>query len=69
MAIMGQKRNACKVLVRKPGEKRPPGRPEDGNILKWILKQRGLRAWTVFLWFRTRKTEGSCEHGDELSIS
>jgi hypothetical protein len=37
VVIMGQKRNACRVLVRKTGEKRPPGRPEDGNILKWIL--------------------------------
>jgi len=58
VAIMGQKRTACKVLVRKPGEKRLPGRPEDGNILKWILKQRGLRAWIVLMWFRTRKSGG-----------
>jgi len=58
VAIMGQKRNACKVHVRKPGEKRPPGRPEDGNILKWILKQMGLRAWTVLMWLRTRKSGG-----------
>jgi hypothetical protein len=50
---MRQKRNAGRVVVRKPAEKRRPGRPEDGNILKWILKQSGLRAWTVLMWFRT----------------
>jgi hypothetical protein len=38
---MGQKRNACRVLVRKPGKKRPPGRPEDGNI-KMDLKANGF---------------------------
>jgi hypothetical protein len=38
--------------------KRQPGRPEDGNILKWILRQRGLRVWNVLMWFRTRKSGG-----------
>jgi len=55
---MQQKRNTCRALVRKPAEKRPPGRPEDGNILKWILRQRGLRVWTLLMWFRTRKSGG-----------
>jgi hypothetical protein len=66
---MQQKRNACRAVVRKPAERRPPGRPEDGNILKWILKQKGLKAWTVLMWLRTKKAEDSCEHGDELPIS
>jgi hypothetical protein len=39
VASMRQKRNACRVLVRKTAEKKPPGRPVDGNILKWILQQ------------------------------
>jgi hypothetical protein len=37
---MGEKRNAYRILVGKPEEKRPLGRPKHGwTILKWILQR------------------------------
>jgi hypothetical protein len=38
---MGEKRNAYRILVGKPEEKRPLGRPRRSEwiILKWILQR------------------------------
>jgi len=30
----------------------------DGIILKWILKEQGMRVWITFTWFRIRKSGG-----------
>jgi hypothetical protein len=35
----GDKRDACRILVRKPEGNRPQGRPKRGvDILKWMLE-------------------------------
>jgi hypothetical protein len=41
VARMGEKRNAYRILVGKPEEKRPLGRPRrrGWRILKWILER------------------------------
>jgi hypothetical protein len=41
---MGTKRNACRILMKKPEGKRPLGRPRcvcGWIILKWILDRMG----------------------------
>jgi len=49
----GDKRNACRTLMKKPEERRLLGRPrrrwEDG--IKMDLEQDG-RTWTRFVWLR-----------------
>jgi hypothetical protein len=53
---MGNVRNAYRILVGKPEGKRPLGRPR----LRWVDIKMDLRKGPV---------EGSCEHGNELSVS
>jgi hypothetical protein len=54
VARMGEGRNVCKVLVRKPEGKRPLGRPrrrwEDG--IKMDLRETGWGVWSGFSWLR-----------------
>jgi hypothetical protein len=64
-------RNAYKILVGKPEEKRPLGRPTCGwefNIRIDVRKQSG-KVWTGFIWLRTRtsgnETPGSMGGGGE----
>jgi hypothetical protein len=38
IALVGEKRYACRVLVGKPEGKRPLERPSGRIILKWMLK-------------------------------
>jgi hypothetical protein len=43
VARMGEKSNACRILLGKPGGKRPLGRQGVGGwtVLKWILDGMG----------------------------
>jgi hypothetical protein len=58
VARMGEKRNAYRLLVRKPEVKRPLGRPRrrwvDNVILGWILEKWDGVMWTRLVWLRIR---------------
>jgi hypothetical protein len=46
---MGEKRNAYRLLVRKPEGKRPLGRPRR----RWVdLLEIGWAVWTGLVWLR-----------------
>jgi len=52
---MGERRSVCRVLVGKPEEKRPLGRPRyrwKDNI-KMDHQEVGWGAWTGLMWLRT----------------
>ena len=54
MVRVGERRGAYRVLVGKPGRKRPLGRPNyglDSNI-KMDLQGLGRRSWTGLNWLR-----------------
>jgi hypothetical protein len=53
--IMGEKRNACRNLVRKPEGNIPPSRWGLAGkiILQCILKREGEKTWTGLVWLRT----------------
>jgi hypothetical protein len=50
--MKGGMRNSYKILVKKPGWKRPLGRHRHrwGTILKWMLKKQEGILWTGFMW-------------------
>jgi hypothetical protein len=54
VARMGDKRNACRVLVGKPEEKRPLGRPRR----RWVDSIKMDVVWTVSIWLRIRTSGG-----------
>jgi len=52
VARMGKRRGVCRVLVGKPKEKRPFGRPRlrwEDNI-RWIFRKCDVGAWTGSSW-------------------
>jgi hypothetical protein len=71
VARMGEKRNAYKLLVRKPEGKRPLGRPKHRwwIILGWILERWDGVMWTGLVWPRQEQVGNSCEFGIEPSGS
>jgi hypothetical protein len=60
-------RNAYKGCREEEEEKWPVGGPKRRTfvriILKWILKNHGVRVLTEFMWLRIGSLVGSCEHG------
>jgi hypothetical protein len=56
---MGEKRSACRVLVRKPEGKRPLGRPRRRwkDNITIDLQEVGCGVWTVLGWLRI-ETDG-----------
>jgi hypothetical protein len=51
---MGKKRNAHRILVGKPEERRPQGRPRYMWVdnIKMDLREIGLVVWTGLIWLR-----------------
>jgi hypothetical protein len=57
---MGEKWNAYRILVGKPKEKRPLGRPRhqwEDNI-KMDLRETGWGRWTGLIWLRIGTSGG-----------
>jgi hypothetical protein len=54
VARMGEKRNACRILVGKPEEKRPLGtyKLDERIILRWILERWDGVVWSGLIWLR-----------------
>jgi hypothetical protein len=71
VARMGEERNVYKVLMGKPGGKRPLRRPrrrwEDG--IRMDLREISWGVQIGSSWLRTGPVAGSCEYGDEPSSS
>jgi hypothetical protein len=51
---MGEKRNACRILVGNPEGKRQLGRPRRRwwTILKWILGRSNGMVWIRLIWLK-----------------
>jgi hypothetical protein len=57
---MGEERGVFRILVGKPEEKRPLGRPrcrQEDNI-NMDLQEVGCRVWTGLSWLRKQKSGG-----------
>jgi hypothetical protein len=68
VARVGEKRNAYRLLVGKPEERRPLGRPRRrwlDNIRMDLVEV----MWTELVWLRIRTVESSCEFGIKPSGS
>jgi hypothetical protein len=68
-ARMGERRCICRILVEKPGEKRPLGRPRCRwvNNIKMDLQEAGFGGvWTESSWLRIG-TDSSIKYGNFLS--
>jgi hypothetical protein len=52
---MGEERKVYKILVGKPEEKRPLGRPRRRweDCIRMDLREIGLEVWIGFDWLRT----------------
>jgi hypothetical protein len=57
---MVEKRNAYRILVRKPEGKRPPGRPRRRWVdnIKMDLRERGGVVWAGSNWLRIGTSGG-----------
>jgi hypothetical protein len=71
VARIGEKRNACRILLGKQEGKRPLIDLDLGwkFILKWILEKYDGTVWTGLVWFRIGTSESSFEHGNVHSGS
>jgi hypothetical protein len=57
---VGERRGTCKVLVRKPEEKRPLGKRllRWEETAKWVIKKWACRAWAELIWLRIGTSDG-----------
>jgi hypothetical protein len=69
---MGAKRNTYRILVGKPEGKTPPGRRRSRWVDNTKMDLRVIR-WGGMDWIDLAddrdQMDGSCEHGNELSVS
>jgi len=51
---VGERRGVYRVLLRKPEEKRPTGRPrlDERTILRWIFRMWYVGVWAGSIWLR-----------------
>ena len=61
VARMRERTNVYRVLVEKPGGKRPLGEPSvDGRIiLRWIFRKWDVGVWSGSSWLRIRTVGGN----------
>jgi hypothetical protein len=70
VAEMGEKRYAYSTLVETPERKGCLDLDADRTIIfNWSLNKCDGRAWTGFIWLRTRRSGGICAHNNEPSDS
>jgi hypothetical protein len=67
---LGPKRNAYRILVKKPEGRRHLGRQRCRwvNNIKMDLREDGV-VWTRLIWLRIGPLDGCCKHGNETSGS
>jgi hypothetical protein len=66
-STIGEKRNACSILVEKPERDHWDDQDVGGwTLLQLILDRMG---WIGLIWLRIGQVDGSCEHGNEPSGS
>jgi len=59
VALMGERRDVCRVLVGKPEGQRPLRRRIDGRIiLRWIFRKWDVGVWTGSSWLTIRAGVG-----------
>jgi hypothetical protein len=68
---MGKRRNAYRILVGNPEEKRPLRRPRRRWVdnIKMDVREIGRMVWTGLIWLRIGPVEVFCEHGNEPTSS
>ena len=71
VASMAENKGVFRVLVGKPEEKRPLGRPRHRleDNMRWIFRKWDVRAWTGSMWLRIEQVVGTCEHSNKPSGS
>jgi hypothetical protein len=58
VARMGEKRNACRILVGKSEEKRPLGRSRRRRVYNIKMNLRYGMVWIGLIWLRTGSSGG-----------
>jgi hypothetical protein len=54
------KKTACRVLVKNPARKKPPGRPRNicEDNIKMDLREVGWKVWPALVWLRVETNGG-----------
>ena len=61
VACMGEKRNACRVLIGKAEREQLQDLDISGRaLLNLNLKNQDKREWTGLMWFRIGRSGGAC---------